>query len=109
MRGQQDGSRRAHRVEDGAHVVHSRFQSRKVAPEVRQAGPALVEQDQPEPSGETFVEAAPMWRLPAVDEVGDVVRDVDQVDVAVADHLVGDRNAAAARVADVERHVGEYS
>jgi len=80
-----------------------------VAAEVGEPGPTLVEQDQPERPGEALVEGAPVRRFPAVDQVRDVSGHEDEVDLSVADHLVGDRDAAAARVADVERHVREYS
>jgi len=103
------GRRRTDRIEDGAHVVHARLERWKRAAQIGQAGSALVEQDQPEALREPVVETAPVRRLPRVDEVRDVVRDVDEVDVAAAHHLVGDRDAAAPRVPNVERHVPEYS
>ena len=60
-------------------------------------------------AGKPLVELAPLRRLPAVDEVGDVVRHVHEIEVAVPDDLVGDGDAAAARVTDVEPHAAEYS
>ena len=80
-----------------------------IRPEIGQTRAALVEQDQPETFGEPLVETAPVRRLPSIHQVRDVARHVDEVDLSLADHLVGDRDAAAACVADVERHVVEYS
>src|SRR5437867_6373260 len=58
--------------------------------------------------GESLVEAAPVQRFPAVDEVGHVVGHVEEVDISVADNLVGDRDGAAPCVADVEAHAHEF-
>src|SRR3954453_6133714 len=76
--------------------------------EVREARPALVEEDQPEPLRQALVEGPPARQLPEVDEVGDVVRDVDEVDLALAYDLVRDGDSAAAGVADVEAHHGQF-
>src|SRR5437764_1023089 len=45
--------------------------------------------------------------LPSVDKVGDPAWHVKQIGLARADELVGDRDAAAPSVADVESHVYE--
>src|SRR3954454_11801142 len=76
--------------------------------EVREARPALVEEDQPEPLRQALVEGPPPRQLPEVDEVGDVVRHVNEVDLALADDLVRDGDTAAAGVADVEAHHGQF-
>src|SRR3954471_13415445 len=76
--------------------------------EVREARPALVEEDQPEPLRQALVEGPPARQLPEVDEVGDVVRDVDEVDLALAYDLIRDGDSAAAGVADVEAHHGQF-
>jgi len=101
VRAQEDCARGTGRVEDGADVVHPRLERGKLAAEVGETRPPLVEQDQAERTGQPFEELPPVRRLPAVHEVREVVRDVDQIGRAVADDLVRDRDAAPFRVADV--------
>jgi hypothetical protein len=98
------GAGRPDGVEYGADVVHPRLERRKLSAQVREPGAALVEEDQPETLGKALVERTPVPGLPCIDEVRDVVRDVEKVDIPVADHLVRDRDAAAAHVANVEAH-----
>src|SRR3954462_633581 len=76
--------------------------------EVREARAALVEEDQPEPLRQALVERPPARQLPEVDEVGDEVRHVDDVHLALSDDLVRDGDPAAAGIADVEAHHGQF-
>ena len=91
--------RGAGRVHDRAHVVHAGLEVGDAGHAVGQSGAALVEQDQ---AGEGS-EPAEERRLPLVrpDEldVRDRAGNPDQVEGPVAQHLVGDRDLAALRVA----------
>jgi hypothetical protein len=85
-------------------VLHPRLESSELPAVIREPRPALVEQNQPKRLSESLVEVSPAPRLPAVDEVRDEVRDVGEIDLTIAHHLTGDRNAPVACVADVEPH-----
>jgi hypothetical protein len=85
-------------------ILHPRLQSSELPAVIRETGPALVEENQAERPGELLVEVAPVPRLPAIDEVRDEIGDVGEIGLTIAHHLVGDRNAAVACVADVEPH-----
>jgi len=65
-------------------------------------------EDQPEPAREILVEVGPVRRLPGVDEVGAEVGHEHEVGLALAHHLVGDRGAAALRIADLGLHGGSF-
>ena len=66
---------------------------------IRQARPALVEQDEPREGREAFVEACDRWILPAKLHVADPAGREEQVEGTVADDLVRDVQSAALRVA----------
>ena len=104
LRAEKHRARRPDGVEDGAHVVHACLQCGELPAVVGEARPPLVEQDHAERSREALVEAAPVRRLPPEDEVREIVRDVDEVDIAVTDDLVRDRHVSAAGIADVRFH-----
>jgi hypothetical protein len=67
---------------------------------VGQPGAALVEQDQPERAREALVERSQKLRLPAVNEIRHPIGHVDEIHVALTDHLVRDRDAAVVRIPD---------
>ena len=111
--GQPCNSRRASRarprrrfrgLEHRAQIVHSCLQRGELAALVGDAGAALVVEDQPERAREPFIELAPVRMLPAVDEVGRVIRHENQVGRGIADDLVGDRDAAIPDVPDIRAH-----
>src|SRR5205823_12247271 len=85
-----------------------RLGRRDWAGEVGARRAALVEEDQPDQSSQPLVELTAVRRLPRVDEIGDEVRYEEEIRVSLADHLVGDRDGAAPRVADVEAHAHEF-
>ena len=60
----------------------------------------LPVKDQTKRLREPFVERTPAWRLPAVNEIRHPVGHVDQIDVALTDHLVRDRDATVMGVPD---------
>jgi hypothetical protein len=70
-------------------------------PVVGQPGASLVEQDQAEPLRQRLVEAAPTWIAHRKHEVRHVVGHVDEVDVALAQHLIRDGDATAPGIGDI--------
>jgi hypothetical protein len=98
-----DGALRADRVQDRAHILHARLQRRKETAAVREAGAALVEEDQPKRLREALVEGPPASRLPVVDQIRVVVGDEDEICRGVSDDVIGNRGLAAPHVPDVER------
>ena len=72
---------------------------------VREAHAALVEQDQPGEAGKPLHETAVARQLPVRLQVREPAHDEDQVDVALAQHLVGDVDVVGARVADFGERV----
>jgi hypothetical protein len=109
VRAEDDSLGGADGVEDGAHVLHPRFERGELPVAVGEARTALVKQDEPEIAREALVEAAPVRRLPAVDEVGTEVRNEHEIGVGVADHLIGDRRSAALGIADIRLHIRPVS
>ena len=101
---QQRGARGAHRVHHRADVVHPLLERRQLRHAVREAGAALVEQDQPRERGEPEEEARERGLLPEVLEVRDPAHHEHEVERAVAHDLVGDVDVAAARVAHARSH-----
>ena len=95
---------RADRAHHRTHVLHPRLQRRKRAAPVGQTRAALVEQDQPKRLGQPLVERPPVPGLPPVDEVRAVVGDEDEVPLALAHDLVGDRHPAAPHIPDLRLH-----
>jgi hypothetical protein len=73
-------------------------------PVIGQARATLVEQDQSERAREALVERAPMRGLPAIDEVRHEVGHIHEIDLALTDDLVRDRDATAAHVPDPILH-----
>ena len=105
MAAEHDSAFRACVGEHGPHVVHPRLERGPAgAAAVGQAGPALVEEDQPERTAQTLVELAPVGRLPGVDEVRDEAVDVDEVTLPRPDNLVGDGHVTVPGIADVRLH-----
>jgi hypothetical protein len=104
VRSEDHGLVRAGRIEHGAEVLHSRLERGELPAVIGEAGASLVEQDQPERSGQPPVEVAPARIAPDVAEVRHVVRHVDEVGLPVADDLVGDRDAAGAGIARLRLH-----
>ena len=91
-------------VHDGADVVHPRLERRHLANRVREAAPALVEQEDAGVPGEILDVVDEQRHVPAGQQVGERAADEHEVDRSVPHDLVGDRHVAAPGVADV-RHV----
>src|SRR6266540_4315438 len=105
MRPEHDGALGADSVEHRPHVLHARLErSESATAALRDARPPLVEQDQSERAREPLVELAQIGRLPVVHQVRHVLRDVDEVTIAVADDVVRDRDVAVARIANIWLH-----
>jgi hypothetical protein len=85
VRSQKDSARRSGGVQDCVQVLHPCFEGSELPAVIRQTRPTLVEQNQPKRPGELLVELAPVRRIPAVDEVRDEIRDIGEVDLAIAD------------------------
>jgi len=92
------------RIHHSADVVHTGFEIRRAADPVRQACPALVEQDDTRKCREPGKKADPGGVLPPKIEVGHEARYKHQVQRPAARHLVGDTYIAAFRISDF-RHV----
>ena len=56
-----------------------------------------------------LVELAPVGRLPGVDQVRAEVGDEDEIGLALAHHLVGDRGSAALRIVRFGLHGGSFT
>jgi hypothetical protein len=94
---------RTGRVHHRAHVVHALFESRNSREPIRQAGAALVEQDQAREAGEAGKEFRVCRVLPGNVEVRDKARHINYVERPVADDLVGDVDVAAFGVTGFRR------
>ena len=104
-RGEQDAHRRAFRVAEqhglrrpggahhGAHVSHALRERQVAYRAVRQAGVALVEQDQPAERRQALEEPGRVRALPQQVEVAHQAGDEQDVPVALAENLVGDVHA----------------
>ncbi len=92
------------RVHDRAHVVHPRFQVRDAALPVGEARTALVQADESRERRQPLEERRVARLLPVELEVADEPGDEDEIERAVAGHLVGDRDIAALRVANRASH-----
>ena len=96
--------RRTARSEPAASITArtSSIRSSRVAHHgaVREPHAALVEEDQPGEAGKPLHETAVARQLPVRLQVREPAHDEDQVDVALAQHLVGDVDVAGARVAN---------
>ena len=124
-RGEQDAHRRAFRVAEqhglrrpggahhGAHVSHALLERQVAYRAVRQAGVALVEQDQPAERRQALEEPGRVRALPQQVEVTHQAGDEQDVPVALAENLVGDVHAVVGqRVAglrDGERRAALHS
>ena len=91
------GSRSVH---DGANVVHTRLDGRKVMERhlIRQPGPALVEQDQPRERRDVSQHPSERRVLPRHLEVGDPAGHVHDVDRPLTQHLIGNADIAGVRI-----------
>jgi hypothetical protein len=106
----QCGASAAGRVHDGAHVLHPDPERRRLVrlDPVAQTRPAFVEQDEAAEGGEPAEQVA-VARVLALDlKVRHEARDVDEVQRAVADDLVGDADIAILGVADFGRLHGSH-
>jgi hypothetical protein len=103
--GEQDAHRRAFRVAEqhghrrpggahhGAHVGHALLERQVAYRAVRQAGVALVEQDQPAERRQPLEEPGRVCVLPQQVEVAHQAGDEHDIPVALAENLVGDVHA----------------
>ena len=82
-------------IADCLEVVHARLQGRElgIGDPIRESGPALVEEDQAGERSQPFEEARQRRLLPGRLDMGDPAGHPDQVARAVADDLIGDRDA----------------
>jgi hypothetical protein len=101
LRRPEDGRLGADVVEDRAQVVHARLERRHLAHAVGEAGAALVDQREAREGRELAGEADEQRLLPHREQVAGEAAHEDEVDRPVADRLVGDRDVAAAGIADV--------
>jgi hypothetical protein len=97
-RPQQGGPLGAGGIHDGPNVVHALLERRRLRHRIRQPGPAPVEGDHSRELREALEHARPRLRLPYELDVVDEASDDDQVEVALAEHLVGDVDVAASGV-----------
>ncbi len=106
---EQHGAFRADGVEHGPDVVHLRLERQGTRP-VGEPHATLVEEDQAREGREPLEEAAHERMLPGVEDVSEEGGE-DEIDRSVAEHLVGDRHVAAARVANLRdrRHDSRFS
>src|SRR5215211_4170003 len=94
----------ADRVHDRADVVHALLE-RPERGGVREAHPALVEEDEAGEAGKPLHEASVARLFPVGLEVRQPAHDEDEVDVARPEHLVGDVHLARAGVANLGKLV----
>ena len=92
---QQGRPLRARSVHDGAHVVHALLEGGRVGHRVRQAGAPAVEVDHAGERRQALVEPLRGLVLPDQLDVGGEPVDQDEVEVAFAEHLVGEVYVAA--------------
>src|SRR4051794_723553 len=109
--GEEDGHRRALReahqcgalaagcVHHGPHVVHALLECGRLADRIRQAGPAAIEVDHPGKRGQPAQKARRLLQLPDQLEVAREAAHEHEVEIPFAEHLVGDVDVAALRVA----------
>jgi hypothetical protein len=88
-------------LHDRADVVHARLEGRDLADRVRQAATALVEQQNPPGVREPAHMVDEERLIPRGQQVGQRAAHEDDVERALPDNLVCDRDVAAARVLDV--------
>ena len=90
----------AGRVHDGANVVHPGFKVRQIAivDPVAEAGATFVELDEPRECAEPLEQVAVAGVFPVNFEIGQKPGHKDEIDRAVADHLIGDPHVAAAGI-----------
>ena len=93
-RAEQDRALGADGVHHRQHVVHPLLERLRGRDRVRQPAAALVEDDQPAERGEPPQEVRGRRVLPVLLDVRQPLRHQDHVDVAFADHLVGDAQLA---------------
>ena len=93
------GALRADRVHNHLQVVDAPLQYRYVGDAVRQAGAALVEEDQPRERREPLEEVRGRGLFPPELDVRDEARDEDEIAPCVAERLVRDVDVVRHRVA----------
>ena len=82
-------------------VFHPCLQRRELAAVIGDPRAPLVEQDQPKRPRKAHIELAPQRVIPATGEIGNEVRHIYKIDLAITDHLVRERDAAIARIANL--------
>jgi hypothetical protein len=94
-------------VQHGTDVIHPRLQVGQMlgGDPIREAGAALVEEDESTHRRESPVERGQLRVLPARLERADPAVDEHEVERAVADDLVGDPDVGASGVGDVTRGI----
>ena len=97
---------RADGIEHAEDILDRVLEGRQLMPwePVRHAHTAPVDRDEARPSGQPVQERGSLWALPHHLDVGDVPLDVDEIDRAVPDDAVGDRDVAVPRVLGSRRN-----
>ena len=90
---------RADGVEDRANVVHARLKRTEVTRPIREPDAAFIEQNQPRKRRQLTKETCRKRVLPEPNQIAEL-RHKDEIDRAVAEHLIRDRNIATPRVRD---------
>ena len=88
-------------VEDGTDVVHPGLEVRHLAHAIRETRPALVEHDDARRGCQPFDVTNPQRLLPGRQELRERAADEHEIQGAVADDLIRDRDVSTARVPDV--------
>lgn len=96
---QQRGARYANRIHDGPDVVHALVEAGKLADAIRQAGSALVEQDDPREAAQAKQPAREIGLIPIVLDMRHETGSDNEIDRTASEDLVGDMNVAAFGVA----------
>ena len=89
---------RARGVHHGTYVVHALLERRRLRHRIRQSRAPPVEVDHPGERREAVEEPRRRLVLPDQLDVREIPVDQDQIEVALAEHLVGDVEVAALRV-----------
>ena len=106
VRAHDGGAVAADRVQHGSHVVHPLLQRRQPVERyrVRQADPMLVERDQPAERGQPPQVVREARNLPTRLHMAEPGGDQQQVEISLADNLVGDVNAVLLRISGLSKH-----
>src|SRR6266446_7926258 len=102
---QQRRTAAAGRIHDGANIVHPGFEVWQIAivDPVAEAGTTFVELDESCKGAEPLEQVAVARVFPVNFEIGKKPRHKDEIDRAVADHLIGDPHLAAAGISGLGR------